>query len=73
MGEANHVWDRFKQIWTCLHFVNVTTYTHAEIKVKNSLDGFWRVASFVESLAKTCGHSCCAGRTFDIDETCIFF
>ena len=65
--------DRFKQIWTCLHFVDVTTFTHPEIKAKNSLDGFWRVACFVESLAKTSGHFCRAGRAFDIDEMCIFF
>ena len=63
--------DRFHQIWSCFHYVNVTPFTEADIKVKNSIDGFWRVADFVESLAETSSHLC--RRAFDIDEMCIFF
>ena len=65
--------DRFHQIWACFHYVDVTPFTQAEIKIKNSIDGFWRVAHFVESLAETSSHLCRAGRAFDIDEICIFF
>ena len=54
--------DRFHQIWACFHYVDVTPFTQAEIKIKNSIDGFWRVAHFVESLAETSSHLCRALR-----------
>ena len=65
--------DRFTQIWAALHYVDVTTFTEAEKRAKSEADGFWRVAGFVDALAKISGELCHAGRAFDIDEMCIFF
>ena len=65
--------DRFKGIFSCLHFIDVTEMTKDQRTAASKADGFYLVKPFLDAIKIACKLYCLAGRGLSIDEMCVWF
>ncbi len=59
---------RFEDILRNLHWINTAQYTAKEVKAKNKVDCFWRMADLLELLSASCQKYYRLGQHCNVDE-----
>lgn len=64
---------RFKQISSCLHWLD-TSQVPVNVRIsRNKIDGFWTIEEFLRALSENFKHYYQCGQCINIDEMCVFF